>query len=85
MIRIELSDETIEYSTYFPIEDIHDIAQAFEEMLRLYSSNDLELDNYILERAKEIKIKNCNQVKNNTYICREFFIVKFSWLVRKGR
>ena len=60
MIRIELSDETIEYSTYFPVEDIHDIIFAFEEMLRLYSSNDLELDNYILERAKEIKIKNSN-------------------------
>jgi len=60
MIYIELSDETIEYSTTFPVEDVHDIAQSFEEMLRLYSSNDLELDNYILERAKEIKLKNCN-------------------------
>ena len=60
MIRIELSDEEIEYTTTFPIEDVHDIAQGMEELIRLYSNNDLELDNYILERAKEINLKNCN-------------------------
>ena len=60
MIRIELSDEEIEYTTFFPVEDVHDIAQGMEEMLRLYSNNDLELDNYILARAEEINLKNCN-------------------------
>jgi len=60
MIRIELSDDEIIYSTEFPVEDVHDIAQAFEEMLRIFSNNDIELDNYILERAKEIQIKQLN-------------------------
>jgi len=60
MIRIELSDETIEYSTVFTVEDVHDIIYSFEEMLRMYSNNDLELDNYIIQRAEEIKIKRCN-------------------------
>ena len=60
MIRIELSDEEIEYSTTFPLDDVHDIAQGMEELIRLYTDNDLELDNYILERAEEIKLKNCN-------------------------
>jgi len=60
MTRIELSDEEIEYSTYFPIDDPHDIMYSFEEMVRMYTNADLEVDSYILERAKEIKIKNSN-------------------------
>ena len=60
MTRIELSDDEIEYSTYFPIQDPHDIMYSFEEMLRMYTNADLEVDSYILERAKEIKIKNSN-------------------------
>jgi len=60
MIRIELSDNEIEYSTYFPIDDPHDIMYSFEEMVRMYTKADLEVDSYILERAKEINIKNSN-------------------------
>jgi hypothetical protein len=60
MTRIELSDEEIEYSTYFPIDDPHDIMYSFEEMVRMYTQADLEIDSYILERAKEINIKNSN-------------------------
>ena len=60
MTRIELSDDEIEYSTYFPIQDPHDIMYSFEEMVRMYTQADLEVDSYILERAKEIKIKNSN-------------------------
>ena len=60
MTRIELSDEEIEYSTYFPVQDPHDIMYSFEEMVRMYTKADLEVDNYIIERAKEIKIKNSN-------------------------
>jgi|TARA_R110002096_G_scaffold48635_1_gene128841 hypothetical protein len=60
MTRIELSDEEIEYSTYFPIDDPHDIMYSFEEMVRMYTNADLEVDSYILERAKEINIKNSN-------------------------
>jgi hypothetical protein len=60
MIRIELSDNEIEYSTYFPIDDPHDIMYSFEEMVRMYTKADLEVDSYILQRAKEIKLKNSN-------------------------
>jgi hypothetical protein len=60
MTRIELSDDEIEYSTYFPIQDPHDIMYSFEEMVRMYTNADLEVDSYILERAKEINIKNSN-------------------------
>jgi hypothetical protein len=60
MTRIELSDEEIEYSTYFPIPDPHDIMYSFEEIVRMYTQADLEVDSYILERAKEINIKNSN-------------------------
>lgn len=60
MTRIELSDEEIEYSTYFPIKDPHDIMYSFEEMARMYTQADIEVDNYIIERAKEINIKNSN-------------------------
>ncbi len=60
MTRIELSDNEIEYSTYFPILDPHDIMYSFEEMVRMYTQADLEVDNYIIERAKEINIKNSN-------------------------
>ena len=60
MTRIELSDDEIEYSTYFPIQDPHDIMYSFEEMVRMYTNADLEVDSYILERAKEIHIKNSN-------------------------
>ena len=60
MTRIELSDDEIEYSTYFPIPDPHDLMYSFEEMLRMYTQADLEVDNYILERAKEIHIKKNN-------------------------
>jgi hypothetical protein len=60
MTRIELSDNEIEYSTYFPIDDPHDIMYSFEEMVRMYTNADLEVDSYILERAKEINIKNSN-------------------------
>ena len=60
MTRIELSDNEIEYSTYFPINDPHDIMYSFEEMVRMYTKADLEVDSYILERAKEISIKNSN-------------------------
>ena len=60
MTRIELSDEEIEYSTYFPIQDPHDLMYSFEEMVRMYTNADLEVDSYILERAKEIHIKNSN-------------------------
>ena len=60
MTRIELSDEEVEYSTYFPIADPHDIMYSFEEMVRMYTNADLEVDSYILERAKEIEIKNSN-------------------------
>ena len=60
MTRIELSDEEVEYSTYFPINDPHDIMYSFEEMVRMYTNADLEIDSYILERAKEIQLKNSN-------------------------
>lgn len=60
MTRIELSDEEIEYSTYFPIQDPHDIMYSFEEMVRMYTQAEIEVDNYIIERAKEIKIKKSN-------------------------
>jgi hypothetical protein len=60
MTRIELSDEEIEYSTYFPIKDAHDLMYSFEEMVRMYTKADIDVDSYILERAKEIKLKNCN-------------------------
>lgn len=60
MTRIELSDDEIEYSTYFPIQDPHDIMYSFEEMVRMYTQAEIEVDNYIIERAKEIKIKNSN-------------------------
>jgi hypothetical protein len=33
---------------------------SFEEMVRMYTKADLEVDNYIIERAKEISIKNSN-------------------------
>jgi hypothetical protein len=56
MTRIELSDEEIEYSTYFPIPDPHDIMYSFEEMARMYTQADIEVDNYI----KEINIKKSN-------------------------
>tara|TARA_R110000803_G_scaffold32529_1_gene71625 strand:+ start:442 stop:624 length:183 start_codon:yes stop_codon:yes gene_type:complete len=60
VIRIELSDEEVEYSTSFHIDDPHDIMYSFEEMVRSYTKADLEVDGYILERAKEIKLKNSN-------------------------
>ncbi len=60
MTRIELSDDEIEYSTYFPIQDPHDIMYSFEEMVRMYTQADIEVDNYIIERAKEINLKNSN-------------------------
>jgi hypothetical protein len=60
MTRIELSDDEIEYSTYFPIQDPHDIMYSFEEMVRMYTQAEIEVDNYIIERAKEIKIKKSN-------------------------
>jgi hypothetical protein len=60
MTRIELSDDEIEYSTYFPIQDPHDIMYSFEEMVRMYTKAEIEVDNYIIERAKEIKIKKSN-------------------------
>ena len=60
MTRIELSDEEIEYSTYFPIPDPHDIMYSFEKMVRMYTQADIEVDNYILKRAKEINIKKSN-------------------------
>jgi hypothetical protein len=60
MTRIELSDDEIEYSTYFPIQDPHDIMHSFEEMVRMYTQAEIEVDNYIIERAKEINIKKSN-------------------------
>jgi hypothetical protein len=60
MTRIELSDEEIEYSTYFPVKDPHDLMYSFEEMVRMYTTADLEVDKYILKRAKEINLKNSN-------------------------
>jgi hypothetical protein len=60
MTRIELSDDEIEYSTYFPIQDPHDIMYSFEEMVRMYTQAEIEVDNYIIERAKEINIKKSN-------------------------
>jgi hypothetical protein len=60
MTRIELSDEEIEYSTYFPIPDPHDIMYSFEEMVRMYTQAEIEVDNYIIERAKEINLKKSN-------------------------
>ena len=60
MVYLELSDESIEYSTEFPIHNIDDIMYSFEEMLRMYSQADIEVDNYILNRAEEIHIRNSN-------------------------
>ena len=60
MIRIELSDNEIEYSTYFPIVDVGDMLYCMEEMVRAYTSADIEVDTYILNRAKEINIKQSN-------------------------
>jgi len=60
MIRIELSDTEIEYSTYFPVRNIDDMLYSFEEMIRLYTELDGEVDKYILKRAEEIKLKMCN-------------------------
>jgi hypothetical protein len=33
---------------------------SFEEMVRMYTTADLEVDKYILKRAKEINLKNSN-------------------------
>ena len=60
MIYLELSDENTEYSTEFPAKNIDDILHSFEEMVRMYTNSDLEVDSYILERAKQINIKNSN-------------------------
>ena len=60
MTRIELSDEEVEYSTYFPIADVGDILYCMEEMVRAYTNADIEVDTYILNRAKEINIKQSN-------------------------
>ena len=60
MIYLELSDEETEYSTELPVHDIKDIFHTFEEMIRMYSKADLEVDNYIIKRAKEINTKNSN-------------------------
>lgn len=60
MIRIELSDEEIEYSTEFPVDDVSDIMHSFEEMVRMYFNDDLIVDNYLLDRADEIFLKNNN-------------------------
>ncbi len=60
MIRIELSDEEIEYSTYFPKKDVEDIMYSFEEMLRMFFNSDIELDAYIIKRADEIEVKLSN-------------------------
>ena len=60
MTRIELSDEEVCFCFVFPVNDPHDIMYSFEEMARMYTNADLEIDSYILERAKEINIKNSN-------------------------
>ena len=60
MIYIELSDEETEYSTEFPIHNIDDILYSMEEMVRMYTQADIEVDAYILNRADEIQIKNSN-------------------------
>jgi hypothetical protein len=33
---------------------------SFEEMVRMYTQAEIEVDNYIIERAKEINIKKSN-------------------------
>jgi hypothetical protein len=60
MIYLELSDESIEYSTELPIHNVDDMLYTLEEMVRMYSSSDIEVDNYILNRAEEIHIRNSN-------------------------
>jgi len=60
MIRIEISNDEVEYSTCLNVEDIYDIMHCMEEMVRMLTDNDMELDNYILKRADEIDLKNCN-------------------------
>ena len=55
MTRIELSDNEIEYSTYFPIPDPHDIMYSFEEMVRMYTKADIEVDNYITYLIQKIR------------------------------
>jgi len=60
MTYLELSDNTIEYSIEFPVKDITDIMQEFEEMLRMYAKSDIEIDAYIINRADEIFLKNSN-------------------------
>ena len=60
MIRIEISNDEVEYSTCLNVEDVYDIMHCMEEMVRMLTDNDMELDNYILKRADEIDLKNCN-------------------------
>lgn len=60
MTRIELSDDETEYSTHFPVKDVGDIMQGFEEMVRMYFNDDLVVDAWILDRADEIFLKNSN-------------------------
>lgn len=60
MIRVELSDEEIEYSTTLPKKSVEDTLYCFEEMVREYFQSDIEIDAYIINRADEIFIKNSN-------------------------
>ena len=60
MIYLQLSDEEIEYTTTFPVKNVDDILHTMEEMVRIFTDLDGEVDRYILERAEEIKIKQLN-------------------------
>ena len=60
MIYIELSNEEIEYSTEFPVADVDDILHCMEEMVRMITDLDSDVDNYILKRSKEIALKVAN-------------------------
>ena len=60
MITIKLIDDEQEYFTDLPVFNVEDMLIVMEEMCRMYSDLDCDVDNYILKRAKEIQIRQLN-------------------------
>ena len=60
MIYLELSDEEMVYSTELPEMNVNDILHTLEEMVRVYTDLDVNVDNYILKRAEEIQLRQLN-------------------------
>jgi len=60
MIEIKLIDNEKELFTTLDEYNIEDMLHTFEEMVRMYSDLDCDVDNFILKRAKEIQIRQLN-------------------------